>query len=145
MLLPTTKTRITTNLKTINNQKCQKIKLQGTLTTKELKKHSSRPVGGEEMDSGERTHSKVANCVGQVWLADQETKDAKPLTAKYCGGCEGRRNPQFHRRVHWKVVLQWSKRTALFPLLPLPHRLHHNAAERVVPPWRIPRLRPLTT
>ena len=38
-LLPhTTKRRITTNLKTINSQKCQKIKLNGTLTTKELKK-----------------------------------------------------------------------------------------------------------
>ena len=46
-LLPcTTKRRVTTNLKTINNQKCQKIKLHGTPTTKELKKHSSRPAGG---------------------------------------------------------------------------------------------------
>ena len=35
-----------TNLKTINNQNCQKSKLYGTLTTKELKKHSSRLVGG---------------------------------------------------------------------------------------------------
>ena len=34
----TTKRRITTNLKSINNQKCQKIKLHGTPTTKELKK-----------------------------------------------------------------------------------------------------------
>ena len=39
-----TKRRITTNLKTINNQKCQKIKLHGILTTKELNKHSSRLV-----------------------------------------------------------------------------------------------------
>ena len=30
----TIKRRITTNLKTINNQNCQKIKLHGTLTTK---------------------------------------------------------------------------------------------------------------
>ena len=45
----TTKRRITTNLKTKNNQNCQKIKLYRSLTTKELKKkHSSRPVGGEE-------------------------------------------------------------------------------------------------
>ena len=48
-LLHITKRRITTNLKTINNQKCQKIKLHGTLTTKELKKHSSKLVGGAEM------------------------------------------------------------------------------------------------
>ena len=40
----TNKRRITTNLKTINKQKCQKIKLHGTPTTKELKKHSSRLV-----------------------------------------------------------------------------------------------------
>ena len=38
----TTKRSITTNLKSINNQKCQKIKLHGTLTTKELKKNSIR-------------------------------------------------------------------------------------------------------
>ena len=38
----TTKRRITTNLKSINNQKYQKIKLHGTLTTKELKKKSTR-------------------------------------------------------------------------------------------------------
>ena len=43
----TTKRRITTNLKSINNQKCQKMKLHGTPTTKELKKKSirtTRPV-----------------------------------------------------------------------------------------------------
>ena len=38
----TTKRRITTNLKSINNQKCQKIKLHGAPTTKELKKQSNR-------------------------------------------------------------------------------------------------------
>ena len=32
-----------TNLKTINKQNCQKIKLRGTPTIKEVKKHSSRP------------------------------------------------------------------------------------------------------
>ena len=42
MLPPTTKMKITTNLKTINNQKCQKIKLHRTPTTKELKKQSTR-------------------------------------------------------------------------------------------------------
>ena len=42
-LLPhTTKRRITTNLKSINNQKCQKIKLHRTPITKELKKWSTR-------------------------------------------------------------------------------------------------------
>ena len=48
----TTKRRTTTNLKTKNNQNCQKIKLYGSLTTKELKKkHSSRLVGGAETGS----------------------------------------------------------------------------------------------
>ena len=42
LLLHTTKRRKTTNLKSINNQKHQKIKLHGTLTTKELKKKSAR-------------------------------------------------------------------------------------------------------
>ena len=48
----TTKRRATTNLKTKNNQNCQKIELYGSLTTRELKKkHSSRLVGGAEMGS----------------------------------------------------------------------------------------------
>ena len=47
----TTKRRTTTNLKTQNHQNCQKIKLYGSLTTKELKKHSFRPLGGADMGS----------------------------------------------------------------------------------------------
>ena len=48
----TTKRRTTTNLNTKNNQNCQKIKLYGSLTTKEIKKkHSLRPVGGGETGS----------------------------------------------------------------------------------------------
>ena len=48
----TTKRRTTTNLKTKNNQNCQKIKVYGSLTTKEIKKkHSSRPVRGVGMGS----------------------------------------------------------------------------------------------
>ena len=46
----TTKRRTTTNLKTKDYQNCQKIKMYGSPTTKELKKkHSFRPVGGAEM------------------------------------------------------------------------------------------------
>ena len=62
MLPDTTKKRLTTKLKTKNNQNCQKIKLYGSLTTKKLKKkHSSRPVGGLEIGSqAERTPSTVA-------------------------------------------------------------------------------------
>ena len=55
-LLPhTTKRRTTTNLKTKNNQNCQKIELYGSLTTKELKMyHSSRLVGVAKMGSWAR-------------------------------------------------------------------------------------------
>ena len=57
----TTKRRTTTNLKTKNNQNCQIFKLHGSLTTEELKKRSSRLVGGVETSSrAERTHSKAA-------------------------------------------------------------------------------------
>ena len=48
----TTKRRTTTNLKTKTNQNCQKIKLYGSQTTKELKKkHSFRLVGGEVQEA----------------------------------------------------------------------------------------------
>ena len=49
--------RTTTNLKTKNNQNCQKIKLYGSPTTKELKKHSSRLVGEAERGSRGREDS----------------------------------------------------------------------------------------
>ena len=53
ILLPcTSKRRTTTSLKTKNNQNCQKIKLYGSLTTKELKKkYSLSLVGGADMGS----------------------------------------------------------------------------------------------
>ena len=48
----TTKRRTTTNLKTKNNQNCQKSLLFGSPTIKKLKKkHSSRQVGGTETGS----------------------------------------------------------------------------------------------
>ena len=50
-LPPCTTKRTTTNLKTENNQHCQKIELYGSQTTNELKKHSSRLEGGVEMGS----------------------------------------------------------------------------------------------
>ena len=88
-----TKRNITTNLKTINNQNCPKIKLHGTLTTKELKKHSSRWVGEVETGSQEeRSHGTVVDLEGKAGLADGETKDSKSLAVKYCGNSEGERN-----------------------------------------------------
>ena len=82
--------------KTINNQKCQKIKLHGILTTQELKKHSSRPVGGAETGSpAERTCSKAAEGAGDVGLTEHKTKDSKPLAVEYCGYFNGGRNSSF--------------------------------------------------
>ena len=62
---PHTTKRTTTNLKKKKKtcQNCQKTKLYGSPTTKELKKkHSSRLVRGAEMgSSGERAHHKAAS------------------------------------------------------------------------------------
>ena len=44
LLSGTTKKRITTNLKAVDNQNCQNSNLHGTQTTKELNKNSSRVV-----------------------------------------------------------------------------------------------------
>ena len=58
----TTKRQTTTNLKTKNKQNCQKIKLYGSPTTKEVrKKHSFRQVGEAETGSWvERMQGKAA-------------------------------------------------------------------------------------
>ena len=58
----TAKRRITTNLKSINNQKCQKIKLHGILTTRELKKESTRTTRQV------RTHEAVDHAGGKLRL-----------------------------------------------------------------------------
>ena len=61
----------TTNLKIKSNQNCQKIKLYGSPTTKELKKkHSSKLVGGVEMGSqgGKDLQRGLA---ARQWLEDQ--------------------------------------------------------------------------
>ena len=73
-MLPHTTKRRTTNLKTKNNQNCQKIKLYGSPTTKELKKkHSSRLVGGADLYPQPRQTAHAARpWTGQVrwqWVA----------------------------------------------------------------------------
>ena len=71
----TSKRRITTNLKSINNQKRQKIKLHGTPTTKELKKKSTRTtrlVRQRPLGLTQKSHSQQlrggADCQAQ-WAA----------------------------------------------------------------------------
>ena len=121
----TTKRKTTTNLKTKNNYNCQKIKLYGSLTIKELKKHSSRLIGGVEMGSYGREDS----WQGGVWQTRQthicawinpeerlgrETDWATQgsITGKQslktfnrkkiCGDWGSRRNSWPHRRVWWR-------------------------------------------
>ena len=62
LLCSTIKRRTTTNLKTENNQNCEKIELYGSPTTKELKKkYSSRLVMvGKQVANVERTNGKAA-------------------------------------------------------------------------------------
>ena len=67
----TTNRRITTNLKSINNQKCQKIKLHGTLTTKELKKKSTRATRPVRWWTTQADSEKLGHLVGlggRGWL-----------------------------------------------------------------------------
>ena len=98
---PHTTERRTTNLKTKNKQNCQKIKLYGSPTTKELKKkHSPRLVGGVEMDSqgGEDIGKHCSWRMGRArqQLAHQEVPH---LQADKPGGMTGEqdrpRNPGF--------------------------------------------------
>ena len=71
--------RRTTNLKTKNNQNCQKIELYGSLTTKELKnKHSSRLVGGVEMGSPEERTCSKAVAGGPQWARRQLAQQVVP-------------------------------------------------------------------
>ena len=79
----TTRRRITTN-----NQKCQKIILHGTLTTKELKKTFIQTKEGQRQETGsqaERICGKIKDCIGKAGLAERETEDSKPLAVKTAG------------------------------------------------------------
>ena len=104
-LLPdTTKRRIKTNLKTINNQKCQKIKLHGTLITMELKQQSNKTT--KTSKAAERNHSEAADhggeascgeapgCMGGADLRGNKNSD---VAVDY-SGCHSGRNSQSHRR-----------------------------------------------
>ena len=105
----TTKRRTTTNLKTKNNQNCQRTELYGSPTTKELKeKHSSRLVwgaerggwGGEDAQQGGGWRTGWSHICVQIkgrynWRARQTlqprvqawgSKVSKRLVVKTCGG-----------------------------------------------------------
>ena len=131
----TTKRRIITNLKTINNQKCQKIKQHGTLTTKGLRKHSPRPVEGLQTRARQRADRTcwqgrgLSGQGGASWMGNWRLK----TSCKILWGLWQQENSQSHWRVHWKVGLELIRWATLFPLWPLPHRQHHNTAKRVAP------------
>ena len=125
-LPPTTKRKITTNLKTTNNQKCQKIKLHGTLDNQGIEEtvnqtnQTGRRETGRQADRekpwqggapcgqglAERTPSKAADREGGAGCMG---KCDSELTVDYDRGCHSGRNSQYHTRVHWKVGLEPSK------------------------------------
>ena len=133
-LLPRpTKRRITTNLKSINNQKRQKIKLHGTLTTK-IK---------EKINQNNQT-SKAADHAGQA-SSEKPRRGSRPgqqgwLKAKlsFCGLQSGL--PRWEKllvshKSPLESVLETSRQAALFPLWPLPNKQPRKATRRVALPW----------
>ena len=142
MLPCTTKRRITTNLKSINNHKCQKIKLHGALTTKELKKQSTRPTrlvrqtNRENLRQGCGPHGRGwlngklrlrADCglcgVGVVRVAP--IGETSSLTPGFLGKWASARHVSC-------IVL------SLAP----PPQAARSAARRIAPPQRIPKAPP---
>ena len=68
MLPRTTRRRMTTNLKSMNNQKLQKSKLHGILTTKELKKKSARTTRPVRRTAGADSEKRGKAAEGRGWL-----------------------------------------------------------------------------
>ena len=129
-LLHTTKKRITTNLKSKNNQECQKIKLHGNLTTMELKKHSTRPT--RLVRWVDRENPQGGGLCGWSWLnkklrlrADSGPQWGLPPWEKLPVSHEG----------SLENGLEWSRQAALFPLWLLPPRQYCSAAQKVALPW----------
>ena len=147
----TTKRRITTNLKSINNQKCQKIKLHGTPTTKELKKKiNQKNQTGQGAD-----HS--------GWLRKTAVKwqTLGPGMTADLGGLPGRGWLKGTQKWLWATAgvapvgeppsLTWESESPLksdpetsswaapFPLWCLPYRQCRSTAKRVALPGWIPK------
>ena len=59
--------------------------------------------------------------LGEVGLAEQETKDSE-LAVNYCGGCHGGRNSPSHTTKLARV----EQACHIVPLSSLPDRQHHN-------------------
>ena len=140
----TTKRTITTNLKSINNQKCQKIKLCGTLTTKELKEQSTRTTRLVRQVDRENPQWDDGTC-GHGWL------NRKLRLRADCGLQQGllwwEKLPVSHKG-SLESGLEPRRQAALFPLWPLPHRQRRSTAtqqKRLCCWGEYLRPRPLTT
>ena len=141
----TTKRRITTNLKSINNQKCQKIKLHGTPTTRKLKKKinqnnqidKANSTGPLRKTTGRWLRCQ-ANCQAQHSCEGGTDLRGKLRLRADCGlrlGLPRWEKLPVSQESSLKSALERSRLAALFPLWPLPHRQHHSAARRVALPW----------
>ena len=134
----TTKRRITTNLKSINNQKCQKIKLHGTPTTKKLKKKSTRttrPVRTHGV--GGAACSKVVDHEGGAGGGETETQSSLWTTAVAVVGET--------LSLTWDFLGKWARdeqASCIVPSLALPYRQCLRAARRAAQAWRIPKALP---
>ena len=126
----TTKRRIPTNLKSINNQKHQKIKLHGTLTTKELKKKSNRTTRAVRLWTtwaglAQKNHGEVASCKGKAgWRRNW----ASELTVVY-GSCPSGRNTQSHTRSIGKCTKDEQVSCIVPSLAPPPQAVPQHSKE----------------
>ena len=127
--LPRTTRRKTTNLKSINNKKCQKIKMHGTPTITELKKQSNRTTRPVRRRM-ERNLCEAVVCTGGCWLRwGGRLRGRGWLKGKLRlrGGCGLQRLLQWEklpvsRGSSLKSALEMNRQAALFPLWPLPYR-----------------------
>ena len=132
-LLPrTTKRKITTNLKLINNQKHQKIKLHETPTTKELKKKSTRTtrlvrqttqarktLARRLSGGGAGLTAELGWLLGRDWLKGKT--EAQSWLGLRLGLLRWEILPVWLERL-WKSTLEMSRLSTQVPLWPLPHR-----------------------
>ena len=132
----TTKSRKTTNLKSINNQKCQKIKLHGTPTTlwQGIKEKINQNNQTGKVDPCGWIRKTVVRYLGcradcqarQSYTGGTDLRGKLRLRAD-CGLRLGL--PQWETLPVWQKsllesVLETTRQAALFPLWPLPHRKH---------------------
>ena len=110
-MLPRTTKRTTTNLKTKNNQNCQKIELYGSPTIKELKKHLFRLVGGADTGSqaGEDSWQSIA---WSTWAGKMVAGGLDQEVPHLCAD-NGRNNWGVRQTMQPRVLAQGNKTSKL--------------------------------